>query len=331
VALQNELTAGTYGPLIVGDDLTGKVIDTVSPPPGLVFERIQGTSNDRTFVVMAAGSTRPVGAQPNTWYLLRIAPGSTHPYQLTKMPVRLPGNIPTAFAYALSPDGRELAVEWVPSGGAGQAVTLGIYSVSSGAVLRALTTSANITPGPGVSTLSWLSGGRQLVFTVYQLTAGSAHEQELRTLDVTGAGTDLMAASRMLLTVGSSRTPACVSLDITPDGGTAICSTQYPLRFGSGSNEGCANGGVQLIAYSVRTGKPVRTLYQYRGACHDGVSWLPWTDTSGNSIIGVIYINPGNEGGKQAVQVGVITDGHLRPLKIAKSVSSPWDYASLQF
>ena len=47
------------GPLIVGDDLTGKVIDTVSPPPGLEFTSVQGTSDDQTFVVEAAVSTPP--------------------------------------------------------------------------------------------------------------------------------------------------------------------------------------------------------------------------------------------------------------------------------
>jgi hypothetical protein len=44
-----------------GDDLTGKVISTVSPPHGLHFMDVQGTSDDRTFLVTADGQTTPPG------------------------------------------------------------------------------------------------------------------------------------------------------------------------------------------------------------------------------------------------------------------------------
>jgi hypothetical protein len=59
------------GPLIVGDDLTGTVIDTVSPPPGLVFSSVRAASDDRTFVAQGVASTVPAGPPPYTWYLLR--------------------------------------------------------------------------------------------------------------------------------------------------------------------------------------------------------------------------------------------------------------------
>ncbi len=174
---------GQYGPLIVGDDRTGKVIDTISPPPGFVFTNVRGTFDDRTFVVQAAVNavnTAPLGSPPYTWYLLRIAPGSARPYQLTKLPIRLPSNVSFAYAYALSPDGRELAVE---SDGSTGGVAVGIYSVSTGAQLRAWTGPIQITEELAWRSLSWLSGGRQLVFSAS--TAASAHHLQLRTLDVT--------------------------------------------------------------------------------------------------------------------------------------------------
>lgn len=318
------------GPLIVGDDLTGKVIDTVSPPHGLHFVLVQGTSDDRTFVVTAGGQTTPPGMQPYTWYLLRIAPETARPFQLIKLPIKLPVNSP-AIAWALSPDGRELAIEsQLDTSSAGNVITLGIYSVSSGAELRAWTTHTKIASVPAKSTLSWLPGGRQLVFSVGQFGAGSAYSLQLLTLDVTAPGTDMMAASRALLTVTDSGPSTCESLQITPDGGTAVCATQYAFLTGSGSNAGCANGGLEFTAYSVRTGKPVRVLYQYRGACHNGLSVLLWTDDSARYIIGETVINVANQGGKQAAQLGVISNGHIRLLEIPKSMAQG-GYATFAF
>ena len=323
-------TYGGHGSLIVGDDLTGKVIDTVSSPPGLVFTSVQGTSDDRTFVARASANTTLGGPPPYTWYLLRIAPGSAHPYQLTKLPIKLSANT-SASAYALSPDGRELAVGSMPANSsASDVIKLGIYSVSTGAELRTWTAppeSMSIIPG---GTLSWLPGGRQLVFNARVPTAGSAYRSQLRVLDVKGTGTNLTADSRALLTLGDTDTSVCESLQITPDGGTAICATQYAYTNGTGTNSGCANGGLKFIAFPLATPKLGRILYQYRGACHNGVSFMLWTDASASSIIGVIRINPNNDGGKEADQVGVITGGRFRPLNIAKSVP-PEEYLSLTF
>ena len=126
--------------ILVGDDRTGKAIATVSPPHGMVFEGVQGASDDRTFVVMATSQTTH-GAQPDTWYLLRIAPGTAHPYQLAKLPIKLPSSSPTgtasprpsgspaAIAYALSPDDRELAVESLGGeSSTGETDTIALYS-----------------------------------------------------------------------------------------------------------------------------------------------------------------------------------------------------------
>jgi hypothetical protein len=322
---------GRNGPLIVGDDLTGKVIDTVSPPPGQTFTSVHGMPDDRTFVVQAVVNATPGGSPPYAWYLLRIAPGSDHPYQLTQLPIKLPGSSPLALAYALSPGGRELAVESVPSnvGASNVVITLGIYSISSGAELRAWTAPRKITSGLSGSTLTWLSGGR-LVFSASEFTTSSAYYSQLRMLDVTATGTDLMAGSRPLLTVNNSGASTCVSLQITPDGKAAICATHYGFLTGDGSNAGCANGGLKFIAFPLPAPRPSRVLYQYRGACHSGESFTLWTDASASSIIGVTRIDVENEGGKEAIQIGVITGGRFRPLNIAKSVPSG-NYGGLAF
>jgi len=319
------------GDLILGDDQTGRAIATVTPPHGMEFSGVQGASDDRTFVVMAM-SDKPLGG-PATWYLLRIAPGTNHPYQLSKLSIKLPGSSPDSLAYALSPDDRELAVESVSNPGSGASTfTMALYSVSSGAELRAWTTSKKIDDGAIQETLAWVSGGRQLAFS--DIPAGAGHDDDqIRTLDVTGSGTDLLASSRALLTVKSpSSNPAyCWTMHLTPDGGTAICGTQYAfVDGGPGTNAGCANGGLEFTAYSVRTGKPVRVLYQYSGACHNGLSSVLWTDASATEIIGATQIDIANQGGKQAGQLGVITDGRIRPLKLPKSVS-PTYYGIVAF
>jgi hypothetical protein len=312
------------GNLIVGDDHTDKVIATVTPPHGLEFDRVQGGSDDRTFVVRAS-SKKDLGTGSETWYLLRIAPGTAHSYQLTKLPIKLPGSSSGGLAFALSPDQRELAIESLgDESSTGDTDTIALYSVSSGAELRAWTAS-KFTPGHAAGTLSWLSSGRQLAFT--DVPPGAGQLLQLRTLDVTGSGTNLRTASRVELTLKSpdSSPSSCFSIHLAPDGGTVVCGTQYALVDGGpGTNAGCANGGLEFTAYSVRTGKPVRVVYQYRGPCHNGISEVLWLNASGTEIIGSTQTDVANQGGQHAGQVGVMTGGHIRLLKLPKSV--PSDY-----
>jgi hypothetical protein len=319
-------------PLIVGDDLTGKTIATVSPQHGLDFTSVQGTSDDRTFVVLATPQSVQARFPSYTWYLLRIAPGTAHPYQLTMLPIKLPAEAPVNSAYALSPDGQELAVESGSSSqsSSGWVTSLEIYSVPSGAELRAWTmTTDTAGSGPAQSTLSWLSDGRQLAFSTVQSTSADILSQQLRTLDVTGSGTGLTTASRALLTVPLSGASTCWTMHLTPDGGTVVCGTQYDLLSGNGTSADCPQGGLEFTAYSVLTGKPVRVLYQYRGACSNGATFVPWTDASAREIIGAVTVNP-QSGGKPAGQIGVITNGHIQLFKIPKSLPLA-DYSRIAF
>ncbi len=311
------------GNLIVGDDHTGQAIAIVAPPHGLEFETVRGASDDRTFVVQATSQKTQGG--PATWYLLRIALGTAHPYQLSKLPIKLPGSSSDGIDYALSPDDRELAIESLgDESSTGDTDTIALYSMSSGAELRAWTAS-KFTPGHAAGTLSWLSGGRQLAFT--DVPPGAGQLLQLRTLDVTGSGTDLRTASRVELTLKSpdSSPSSCFSIHLAPDGGTVVCGTQYAfVDGGPGTNAGCANGGLEFTAYSVRTGKPVRVVYQYGGACRNGISTVLWMNATGTEIIGSTQIDIANEGGRHAGQVGVMTGGRIRLLKLPKSV--PSDY-----
>ena len=317
------------GNLIVGDDHADKVIATVTPPRGVEFDSVQGASDDRTFVV-SASPAKDLGTGPRTWYLLRIAPGTPHPYQLSKLPIKLSANSSNGTDYALSPDQRELAIESLgDESSTGDTDTIALYSVSSGAELRAWT-ATKFTPGHAAGSLSWLSSGRQLAFT--DVPPGPGQLLQLRTLDVTGSGTDLRTASRAVLTLRSTDASpsSCFSMQLSPDGGTIVCGTQYALVDGGpGTNAGCANGGLVFTAYSVRTGKPVRVLYQYPGPCHIGISMVLWLNASGTEMIGATAIDVADQGGKQGGQIGVIADGHIRLLKLPKSV--PQFYGTFAF
>ena len=323
--------------LIVGDDVTGKAIATVKPPAGLHFDSVQAASDDATFVVLANRRGASVGTSPGpeTLYLLRLAPGTAHPYQLAKLPIELPSGSPDIVAYALSPSDRELAVE-SETGVGGRINRLEIYSVPSGAKLRGWTAS-NYQQGLGdQETLSWLSGGRQLAFSNNPPGLDGGRQDQLRTIDVTGPGTNLLAASHVVLTVtdpASYPPSSCWTMDLTPDGGTVTCATQYAYSAGRpGTNAGCADGGLEITAYSARTGRPVRILYKFRAACSDGLAAVLWADSGAGSIIGATEtdMNASNKNIPSAGQLGVITDGHFRPLNLPKSVS-PTDYLITAF
>jgi hypothetical protein len=325
---------GSYqSSLIVGDDVTGTAIATVSPPSGMEFLSVQGASDDRTFVVIGGSELNPV---PSAWYLLRIAPGSARPYQLATVPIKLAGGGNAyVLAYALSPDDRELAVETQQGSRDSGATltTLGIYSVSSGAELRAWTTGGYTQELGYPDALSWLPGGRQLSFSHIPPGRHDADQDQVRTIDVTGHGTDLLAASQVVLTVTDppSSPSTCWTLNLTPDGGTVICGTQYnDSTDDRGTDAGCASAGLEFIAYSARTGKPVRVLYKYRGPCNNGETAVLWTDSSARYVIGATETNLGNQGGKQAGQLGVITDGHLGLLKLPAIVRQT-DYLTVAF
>jgi dipeptidyl aminopeptidase/acylaminoacyl peptidase len=287
---------------------------------------VQASSDDRTFAVMAEDQTTPATSPAETWYLLRIAPHAARPYQLTRLPINLPSSSRLASAYALSPDGRELAVESVSGVGdqnGDNGATIGVYSVSSGARLRSWSTSQNITASTVRLTLSWVPGGRRLAFTA--TSPGGPQENQLRTLDLTASGTDLMADSRALLTVRipGSNPSTCWMMQLAPDGGTVVCGTQFAVFNGPTDNADCANGGLEFTAYSVATGKPERVLYRFqsRGTCFDGLDDPLWTGPSGTPMVGATEINIGYRSGKQVDQIGVITDGRIRLLKLPSSVS----------
>jgi hypothetical protein len=313
VALKLEGTTSDAKALIVGDDRTGTVLATVSAPRGVSFDSVTGTADDHTFLVSALR-----GNDQSSYYLLRLAPGSAHPYQLTK----LLGGVISGTEFALSPDRKELAVE---SLSAYNAARLTIVSVASGKTLRTWTTTAAIQGAPAALHLTWLSDGRHVAFdAVYSASV------QVRTLDVSAPGADLLADSRTLITIPLSGPDTCYSAQATPDGRSVVCATQYGFLVGGGSAAGCAKHGPRFVVYSVRTGKPVRVVYQYPGPCTSGLANVLWTDASASLVIGAVRF-PDASGTLGTGQLGVMTKaGGFQPIKLPKTVI-PVDFASIAF
>lgn len=204
VALAYTGSTSSQTKAVVGDDRTGRTVAVLNPSSSQNFYGVTGAADDRTFVVTNYSAAQ----QETTWYLLRLTPGAAHPAQLTKLPIKpLAAHVN---GLALSPDGRELAVMWRTATTATNAVTqLSVYSMSSGAALHSWNT-----PGPtntmlGVGAngvdLTWVNGDRSVDFLWGDTVQDG--RKTIRTLDVTAAGHDLMADSRLVMRLPAATAP----------------------------------------------------------------------------------------------------------------------------
>ncbi|MGH3272045.1 MAG: hypothetical protein ACRDN1_23710, partial [Trebonia sp.] len=142
--------------LLVGDTFTGKEVASIAPPQGGTFMAVTGAADDRAFVVASTGYPQDTarGTRQNaTWYLLTLAPGSSSPARLTRLPIPATVNAGYIESVALSQDGRELAVAYVPN----SRISLRIYSVATGKVLNSWSTSTSKFPATGLFEQGYLS------------------------------------------------------------------------------------------------------------------------------------------------------------------------------
>jgi hypothetical protein len=161
--------------LLVGDTFTGAKVATVQAPTGAVFTGIAAAADDKTFVV----DTEPSPGDsdytlPRTFYLLRIAPGTSSPARSPARLTRL--SIPSlhdVVAIALSGSGREFAVatEDNASGLHGNTVSkIRIYSVTTGRLLHTWSTDNPDAFGEAdyfteqSRALDWIDGDRAVAF-----------------------------------------------------------------------------------------------------------------------------------------------------------------------
>jgi hypothetical protein len=298
--------------VIVGDSRTGKVLATVKPAAHLTFAGVTGAADDRTFVIDAtsvAELPQPNRVPPgtHTWYLLRIAPGTRHAAELTRLPIAAPANSAGVDGLALSPDARTLAVvSQADVAGTDGPFTLRTFSLSTGKALRTWTAPAvddGIGP-PGDADndvgLTWMAGGRTLAF---MFPPANWPDYE-RTLNVTGKGTSLLKASRSVLAIPNN----CLSLLLASDGRTMVCGTE--------NTHGCSQQEPQFNLYSTATGKLTRVLYRYQGTCWSGGADVVWAGAGGTAIGLIEAQRIVKNRATINYEVGVLTPGKFTPLHV---------------
>ena len=314
--------------LVIGDTFTGARLATIAPPRGGRFVGVTGAADDRTFVV----STMPVDATaqpslPVTWYLLRIAPGGTPGYRLTRLAI--PDMRSWAVeAIALSGSGNELAMTLLPAarhlnpGG----WELRTYSVATGKPLGSwsLTGSTTLSPSaifPGNQDLplSWADGDRAVVFQAFDAigTKHQATQESERQLDVATGSGGLIADSEVIwatLITGGGQPVAhrCYqsSPRVTPDGKTVLCVTG-PV----GAKLGHSRVTLEWLASAI-TGLAVpHVLYKVSANVTFGyrtVSAVLWAGKAGGPVIAFWSGHPG--GPPSDTHFGVISHGQFLPL-----------------
>jgi hypothetical protein len=298
------------GGMLVADDRSGRALATVPPPAGQYFSGVTAAADDRTFVLSSSFKN---GKAETMWYLLRITPGAAHPARLTQLPIApLRAQV---HGLALSQDGRELAV--MSDGASG--LQLSTYSVTSGALLGSWHTSTSYwilrTAGVNAYGLSWLADGRHIAFRFDAYAKNSlTHLVTERTLDVTAAGHDLLANSRLDLQLPLGLTsPAapqpCFSSLATPDGRIVICGTAL---IAGQSRTGCTGTPTSFVSYSAATRERLRTLYQDPRPCPGGAALPLWTDSSGSQVIGLTQ-GTATAHAPGVPVLGLIVAGHFTP------------------
>jgi hypothetical protein len=320
-------TGGTSSQMeaVVGDDQTGRKVAVIPPSAGQNFYGVTAAADDRTFVLMNA----PVGRHETTWYLLRLTPGAAHPVQLTKLPIK--PVVAVVDGLALSADGRELAVMWRTATTATNAVTyLSVYSMSSGAVLGTWRTHPpqdNFAfAGGNAEKLSWVNGDRGIDFewTVRAPGAPESAKFSVRTLDVTVAGHDLLADSRLVMQVpamvsvtSTTFTTPCATSLVAADG-TIVCGSTGASDV-SGA-EGCTAAPPSFVSYKPATGKqlatakPFKVLYRYPGQCLNGQSMVLWTDSTGSRAVAFLLLALKGKPASAGDSFGVVGGGHFTAL-----------------
>jgi hypothetical protein len=319
--------------VMVGDERAGKTIATFPLAKGgtLFSGAAGGAADDRTFVVSADPSQSTAG--PPAWYLVRISPGAADPVRMTRLPIQFPAGEGVS-EIALSGDGTELAVVAThgPSLGNGTPLTLEVYSVATGQLQHSWPTGFSSSAGNlrPVADLSWV-GDLTVGFAV---TYSPEVREQVRTLDVSKAGTSLLADSRL---VWSQYVPAA------PHGTrAALHACDTPFLTGDGQSVVCGNftkspSGKRLsavwLAYPLATPTSPRVIGSVQeppdvSNLNGGIS-VDWTNPSGTEVIGswntsagvVVHGGPATEVTNYSAVIG---NGKVKPFPRLPGPAVTW-------
>jgi hypothetical protein len=268
---------------LVRSTVTGRVLATVSPPrPYKVFTWVNGTADDRTFVLAAqrwwnvASGQAGAAAQerdnvaPTVFFKLAFDP-ATGTAKLTRLTVPEKIRATNLGGVGVSPDGTRLALDFRNS--------IQIITLATGAV-RTWTWPGSGWIGnwkPEGQIFSWSADGRYLEF---QQWGGRRNTMHVRILDTTPPGSSLTAARVIVAYPYRSRadTYATSNSFLTPDGSKIVTATSfYP------GQRTLAGGYVQIAGYSARTGKLL--FHEDRFSSSIGWQAILWASPDGSALV----------------------------------------------
>jgi hypothetical protein len=269
------------GRAVVGATATGAVLGTVAPPkPYTMFTQVAAAGDGRTFVFAAAPG---VDRGPVRFYRL-VLDRSGHPGRLVALPI--PPETAALPGLALSPDGSKLAVSLPPvHGHIGSKIQ--IFSLATGARREWVWPghgTVSVGAGGGGSN-SWDADNRTLLFQV-TIRSRTGWPGQLRLLDTAAPAGSLLASSTPIpipsTEVGWQHNNAkhrIIGIPLITGDGTKLVAPFFhasapPKVF-----------GFTITEFSVRTGKPVRVLYQRRTASEAGDTGVWWVNASGTAVI----------------------------------------------
>jgi len=312
------------GAVVIGDTSTGKRLRIFMPAQGTAFRTVAGSSDGRTFVLLAAPTTSdsPIAKAQDTWDVIRLTPGISRLVPVTRPLTTVSMAGKNLEGVAVSPDGSTLAILYqaTKSGGgilldpSGPA-TLQTYSLSTGRLLRTWTAPAADSTIDNFADLTWLDNGETLAFVYPNM---SAHRTVL-ILNTARPGTSLISESRTAFTVPTGHT-CDATLLMTADGKSVICGNFAP------NNGWCTTGQLAFTAYSVATGKLDRVLYSYQGGCHFGTATVIWAKSAALAIGWIAVSKPVTPYPPIANEVGVLSPGNftsLPGLKVGTGEENP--------
>ncbi len=333
----NNPKGGLMQSAYLADTSTGKHLAALNPPSDAMFNYVAASADGTTFVLRALAGPNygPSGVAftdneyktgiPRTtlWYVLRVDPADPQQSRLTRVSIDA-----SAFSNrgimgdAVSPDGRTLAVLSTGNGLIGDKVVktpaptmLSTYSLATGRVLRTWSSPAASLESPPVS-VAWLDDDRTLAVTYLSLDAAG----RIRTLDTASPGASLIADSRPVFSVPAG----CGNPFITADGRSVLCEGSMLAR------TGCANGAVNLAAYSVASGKLEGVVYRYPGACTSGGVQVQWAASATLAIAEVVYTTSAPGHPQLMKTVGVIPPG--KPAALNPNLGETFNgYGSIAF
>jgi hypothetical protein len=278
------------GRAVVAATATGAVRGTVAPPkPYAVFTWVAAAGNGRTFVLGASTKLRPGVSLPQRrpvqFYRL-VLDRSGHPARL--MPLPIPPVTDIISGLALSPDGSKLAVSFLPvHGQTGSRIQ--VFSLPTGAgrewVWPGRGTLGQVAMSEASGGLQWEADNRTLMFEVTTRTRTGSPGQ-LYLLDTAAPGGSLLASSTRIPVPSADLgwqhnnvRHRIIGMPLITGDGTKLVAPFYhqqapPRVF-----------GFTITEFSVRTGKPIRVLYQRRTGTEAASTGVWWVNTSGTATI----------------------------------------------